>query len=73
MVRHLEAEYLAPAYFDDVLAVETDLVEITGSRIILAQRVVRDGVALFAAKVTLVCVAEGRAVRVPGDVAALLA
>ena len=73
VVRHLEAEYLAPALFEDALEVETDLVEITGSRIILAQRVVRGGVVLFAAKVTLVCVAEGRAVRVPADVAGLLA
>jgi acyl-CoA thioester hydrolase len=73
VVRHLEADYLAPAYFEDALGVETDLVEITGSRIILAQRVVRDGLVLFAAKVTLVCVAEGRAVRVPADVAGLLA
>ena len=73
VVRHLEAEYLAPAHFEDVLAVETDLVGIAGSRIVLAQRVVRGGVVLFAAKVTLVCVAQGRAVRVPLDVVGLLA
>ena len=73
VVRHLEADYLASAHFDDVLAVETDLVTIAGSRIVLAQRVVRGDVVLFAAKVTLVCVVEGRAVRVPGDVSVLLA
>jgi acyl-CoA thioester hydrolase len=73
VVRHLEADYLAPAYHDDVLVVETDLLDLPGSRIVLAQRVMRDGTVLFAAKVTLVCVAGGRAVRVPGDVAALLA
>ena len=73
VVRHLEAEYLAPAYFEDALGVETELVAITGSRIVVAQRVMRGDVVLFSAKVTLVCVAEGRAVRVPGDVAALLA
>ena len=73
VVRHLEAEYMAPAYFEDALVVETELVAITGSRIILAQRVLRGEVALFAARVTLVCVAQGRAVRVPGDVAGLLA
>jgi acyl-CoA thioester hydrolase len=73
VVRHLEAEYLAPAYFEDVLAVETELVTIAGSRIVLAQRVMRGDVVLFAAKVTLVCVVAGRAVRVPGDVAVLLA
>jgi acyl-CoA thioester hydrolase len=73
VVRHLEADYLAPAYFEDALVVETDLLAVTGSRIIVAQRVVRDGVVLFAAKVTLVCVVDGRAARVPADVAALLA
>jgi acyl-CoA thioester hydrolase len=73
VVRHLEADYLAPAYFEDALAVETDLVAIAGSRIVLGQRVLRGDVALFEARVTLVCVVEGRAVRVPVDVAALLA
>lgn len=69
VVRHLEADYLAPAYFEDLLAVETDLVAVAGSRIILAQRVMRESAVLFSARVTLVCVAGGRAVRVPGDVA----
>jgi acyl-CoA thioester hydrolase len=73
VVRHLEADYLAPAYFEDALVVETSLVQITGSRIILVQRVLRDGLVLFAAKVTLVCVANGRALRVPVDVLGLLA
>jgi acyl-CoA thioester hydrolase len=72
VVRHLEAEYLRPAHFDDELVVETERVAIAGSRIVLLQRVVRDGAVLFAARVTLVCVADGRAVRVPADVAALL-
>lgn len=73
VVRHLEADYLAPAYFEDALVVETERIEVAGSRIILAQRVMRGDAVLFAARVTLVCVAEGRAVRVPGDVAARLA
>jgi acyl-CoA thioester hydrolase len=72
VVRHLEAEFLAPAGFDDEVVVETERREVTGSRIILAQRVVRGGVVLFAAKVTLVCVVAGRAVRVPADIAAAL-
>ena len=73
VVRHLEADYLAPAYFEDALVVETVPEAITGSRIILAQRVLRGDAVLFAAKITLVCAAEGRAVRVPADVAGLLA
>ena len=72
VVRHLEADYLSPAYFEDALVVETDRLEAAGSRIVLAQRVVRGGVVLFAARVTLVCVVAGRAVRVPEDIRALL-
>ena len=72
VVRHLEADYLAPALFDDALVVETKLLDIAGSRIVLAQNVLRGDAVLFAAKVTLVCVAEGRAVRFPADMAGLL-
>ena len=72
VVRHLEADYLAPAFFDDALVVQTGLVEIAGSRIVVEQRVLRGDLVLFTAKVTLVCVADGRAVRVPTDVSGLL-
>ena len=72
VVRHLEADYLAPALYDDALVVETKLLDIAGSRIVLAQNVLRVAAVLFAAKVTLVCVAEGRAVRFPADMAGLL-
>ena len=72
VVRHLEADYLAPAFFDDALVVETERLQIAGSRIVLAQRVMRGDTVLFAARVTLVCVVSGRAVRVPGDIAARL-
>ena len=72
VVRHLEADYLAPAFFDDALVVQSGLVEIAGSRIVVEQRVLRGDLVLFTAKVTLVCVADGRAVRVPTDVSGLL-
>ena len=72
VVRHLEADYLAPAHYDDEVLVETERVAVTGSRIVLAQNGLRGDAVLFAAKVTLVCVAEGRAVRFPADMAGLL-
>lgn len=72
VVRHLEADFLAPAQFDDDLSVKTERLTVAGSRIVLAQRVLRGDAVLFAAKVTLVCVAAGRAVRVPADVVAAL-
>ena len=67
-VRHLEADYLRPAVFDDWLTVTTSVRPITGMRIVLDQAVLRDGVTLFSARVTLVPMgADGRAARLPSD------
>ena len=67
-VRHLEADYLRPAVFDDWLIVTTSVQPITGMRIVLDQAVLRDGVTLFSARVTLVPMgADGRAARLPSD------
>jgi acyl-CoA thioester hydrolase len=67
-VRHLEADYLRPAVFDDWLTVTTSVLPVTGTRIVLDQAVLRDGVILFSARVTLVPVgADGRAARLPAD------
>ena len=67
-VRHLEADYLRPAVFDDWLTVTTSVLPITGTRIVLDQAVLREGVTLFSAKVTLVPMgADGRAARLPAD------
>ncbi|MEY4984131.1 MAG: hypothetical protein RIR62_2397 [Pseudomonadota bacterium] len=72
-VRRVEADYLAPARFDDLLDVTTALVETGGARIVLDQAVCRGGRVLFAARVTLVCLgADGRAARLPADVRAAL-
>ena len=70
-VRHLEADYLTPARFDNLLAVETGLNTLGSARIVMDQRVLRGERVLFAARVTVVCVAEnGRPARIPADVAA---
>jgi acyl-CoA thioester hydrolase len=67
-VRHLEADYLRPAVFDDWLTDTTSVLPVTGTRIVLDQAVLRDGVILFSARVTLVPVgADGRAARLPAD------
>lgn len=74
VVRRVEADYLRPARFDDLLDVVTTLVSTGGSRIELDQKVERDGTTLFAARVTLVCVdlAAMRPHRVPAAVVAAL-
>ncbi|NBD30579.1 MAG: tol-pal system-associated acyl-CoA thioesterase [Alphaproteobacteria bacterium] len=65
-VRRVEADYMQPAKFDDELVVETTVEAMTGVRMVLKQDVMRDGVVLFSALVTLVAIgAEGRPVRLP--------
>ncbi|SFR57745.1 tol-pal system-associated acyl-CoA thioesterase [Litoreibacter janthinus] len=72
-VRRVEADYLSPAKFDDVIAVETRVQDISAARITLTQDVSRGGVALFRAVVTLVCLgADGRPTRLPADIRQLM-
>lgn len=72
-VRRVEADYLRPAVFDDLLGVTTELVELGGARIVLDQAVWRGEERLFAARVVLVCLgADGRAARLPMGVRAAL-
>ncbi|OPY58252.1 MAG: Acyl-CoA thioester hydrolase YbgC [Pelotomaculum sp. PtaU1.Bin035] len=60
-VVHLEIDYRAPALHDDLLRVETVVLEIGKSSISFAQRVLRviDGKLLVDGKVKLVCVGPG--------------
>ena len=65
-VRRVEADYLRPALFDDLLEVHTALAEVTPARLVLCQQVRRDGALLFDARVTLVALtATGRPARLP--------
>ena len=67
-VRRVEADYLAPARFDDVLSVETQLLDATVARVVLAQRVTRDEDLLFSSVVTIVALTgTGRPARLPAE------
>lgn len=73
-VRRIEADYIAPAVFDDELTVETETKALTGARIVLVQTVMRGDDALFRTEVTLVALTEaGRPARLPADVRRRLA
>ena len=72
-VRRVEADYLRPAVFDDLLTVTTDLVELGGARIVLDQAVLRGGEVLFTARVVLVCLGPKGATRLPDAVRGVLA
>ena len=67
-VRRVEADYLSPARFDDMLEVETDVIETTAARVVLSQRVLREVAVLFASRVTIVALTEtGRPARLPAE------
>jgi acyl-CoA thioester hydrolase len=72
-VRRVEADYRAPAHFDDMLEIETECVEATAARVVLVQRVMRDGVCLVDTKVTIVALGgNGRPQRMPPALKAAL-
>ncbi len=66
VVRKMECEFLRPAKFEDVLDVETRLIEMGGARFELAQIVKRGAEEIFSAKVTVAIIGkDGRPQRVP--------
>lgn len=71
-VRRVEADYLAPARFDDLLQVTTAPQSTTAARLTLRQQVLRAGTVLLDARVMLVCLdAAGRAQRFPAAIRGL--
>jgi len=72
VVQRVEADYRVPARFDDELLIETEVLKVSPARLIMGQRVMRDKVELFRAKVTVACVtAEGKPQRLPAEIRAL--
>lgn len=73
-VRHLTADYLIPAKFDDQLTIVTEVLDAKGARMVLDQRVLRGDAVLFDARVTLVAIgANGAPARLPQALRAALA
>ena len=73
-VRRIEADYLRPAKFDDLLDVTTDLAQATPARLLVGQTVKRGQETLFTARVTIVCIdVNGRPTRIPAIVAKAIA
>ena len=69
VVRHVNADYLASAYLDDVLTLETSVTEVKNASFVMKQSVFCHDRKLFEMDVTLVCVGlNGKPVRVPANV-----
>lgn len=77
VVRSCTVDYLRPAYLDDLLSVETGVVEIGGASMTLKQNVLRDGETITEMTVRMVCMVmdgerKGKAARIPADARAAL-
>ena len=66
VMRKAEIDYLAPARLDDLLIVETAVVQIGNASVTLQQNIVRNGQIVVESRVVLVCInKDGKPVRVP--------
>lgn len=69
VVRHVAADFIAPARLDDQLQIETTIEEVKNASMIMNQKILRDGHSLVTMVVKLACinVTTGRPVRLPQD------
>jgi acyl-CoA thioester hydrolase len=73
VVRRMAADWLAPARFDDLLEVRSEVTEVGGASVRMAQEVRRGESALFRATVQVACMdGAGRPRRLPAEVRARL-
>ena len=74
VVRRVEADFLAPAKFEEDLKVVTKILRQTPARLTLSQDVFRSETALFRAEVTIVAMEmhSGKPLRLPAELRASL-
>lgn len=72
VVRRMRLDFVRPAVMDDQLIVVTRTVELRGASMTLAQEVRRGDDLLVSAEVTVACVRDGRATRLPDSLRAKL-
>ncbi len=66
VVSECKIEYLLPAHLDDYLQIQTEIYEVTGTRLIVGQKIFRDQEEIANLLITLVLVSdEGRPQRIP--------
>jgi acyl-CoA thioester hydrolase len=69
-VRSMEIDFPRAAHIDDLLTVDTTVVEVSGARLVLDQAISRGGQTIVTARVVVVAVRDGKAARLPKGVAA---
>lgn len=65
VVRHIDASFLKPAYFGDILEVQTKFMQQKGARIWLEQTILKSEETIFAMVVELVCMKQSRPAKIP--------
>lgn len=65
VVRRMTLDFIRPARMDDQLTIATRTQQLRGASMQLAQEVRRGDQVLVAAEVTVACVRDGRAIRLP--------
>jgi acyl-CoA thioester hydrolase len=69
-VRSMEIEFPRAAHIDDLLVVDTAVVEVSGARLTLDQSIERGDELVARAKVVVVAIKDGKATRLPKAVVA---
>ena len=73
VVTKLKADYLAPAYFDDALTVETKIKVVSPVRAYFYQNILREGEVIFKAEVCVACTSNsGKVQRLPEKIRILI-
>ena len=68
VVRKVEADYLTPSYLDDMLRMETSVIELKNASFKMKQSLFRHNELIFSVDVILVCVDRaGKPVRLPDE------
>ena len=65
VVKEIEARYRQPAYFGDLLDVETKLLSVRGASVALKQIVKKKNDVCFEMDITLVCLKEAKPAKIP--------
>ena len=73
VVKSIHVDFALPARIDDVLCVETEVSDQRGVRLLMHQKISRDGVVIASADVTIVLLnTDGKPRRLPASLAELL-
>lgn len=69
VVQNLNIQYMRPARMDDLLVIETKVENISGASFTLNQQIMRNSVILTQSSVKIACIKNGRATRLPAQLA----